>query len=224
MPQPWLIGVKKRSVEQDYRYYDSPKIVWEKIHGPVWGYRNNRAFYEIRDKALMALEYLTICRVSELCRADLKAGYKPSINKGQFHLEGGLLKLREVIVLKRRELVDGEWTHIQEISHYPIRREIPLPLKGGLSKFTQLILNYLMALDEKEELFKFKRGRAHQIVKHTTGEMNHYFRDMGLKLYARLLDRNIKDLMDFSGHARVETLMKYLGEGQLEKKVLGYEY
>jgi len=120
--------------------------------------------------------------------------------------------------------VNGEWTHVQKIENYPLRNEIPLPLEGGLSKFTGLIVNYLDSIDDGEELFKFKRSRAHQIVKHTTGEMNHYFRDMGLKLYARLLDRNLKDLQDFSGHQRVDNLMKYLGEGQLEKKVLEYEY
>jgi len=224
VPQPWLIDIKKRSVEQDYRYYDSPPVIWDKINGPAWNYGTHQEFYETRDKAFMALAYLSTSRVSELCRADLKAGYKPSINKDQFHHEGDFVKLRGVIVLKRRERVDGEWTHIQDISHYPIRHEIPLPLKGGLSRFTQLIVEYLNLLVTGEELFRFKRGRAHQIVKHTTGEMNHYFRDMGLKLYARLLDRNIKDLMEFSGHAQVETLMKYLGEGQLEKKVLEYEY
>lgn len=222
MPQPWLVGVKKRSVEEDYKYYDNPQVIWDKICGPAWDYGTNQVFYECRDKAFMALMYLSTCRVSELCRANLKAGYKPSVTKDQFHIDGNLLKFREVIVLKRRELVDGEWTHVQKIENYPKRREIPLPLEGGLSRFTNLIMDYLNELNEKEELFKFRRGRAHQIVRHSTGEMNHYFRDMGLKLYARVLDRNIKDLMEFSGHAQVETLMKYLGEGQLEKKVLEY--
>lgn len=224
MPLPWLKGVKKRSVERDYRYYDTPRKIWAKIHGPTWNYGTNQRFYEVRDRAFMALMYLSTSRVSEICRAQLEAGSKPSVTVDQFHPEGDLLKVRGLIILKRRELVDGKWVRIQALSHYPIRREIPLPLKGGLSRFTELITDYLGLLREKEELFKFQRGRAHQIVKHTTGEMNHYFRDMGLKLYARLFDRNIKDLMDFSGHAQVETLMKYLGEGQLEKKVLEYEY
>jgi len=224
MPQPWLIGVKKRSVEEDYRYYDTPRTIWDKIHGPAWDYRTRQDLYEVRDRAFMALMYLSTCRVSELCRARLRAGYKDSVTSEQFHVEGNLLKFRDAIILKRREIVNGDWSYIRKIENYPRRIEIPLPLDGGLSRFTKLILNYLDTLDEGEELFRFQRGRAHQIVKHTTGEMNHYFRDMGLKLYARLLDRNLKDLKEFSGHQRVENLMKYLGEGQLEKKVLEYEY
>lgn len=224
MPLPWLIGIKRRTIAEDYKYYDSPKVIWEKIHGPSWNYGTHQNFYETRDKGFMALQYLTTSRVSELCRADLQAGYKPSIMKDQFHLEGNLLKLRDVIILKRRELVNEKWVHIQKIENYPKRKEILLPLIGGLSRFTELIVDYLNMLSEHEELFKFRRGRAHQIVSHTTNEMNHYFRDMGLKLYARLLDRNVKDLQEFSGHKRVEHLIHYLGEGQLEKKVLEYEY
>jgi len=222
MPLEWLKGVKRRSVERDYRYYDTPEVVWNKINGPAWDYGTRQNFYETRDLAFMALEYLSTCRVSELTRANLKAGYKHSVTKDQFHLNGSLLKFREAIILKRMEKVDGKWVGIRALEDYPKRREIPLPLEGGLSQFTNLIVDYLNLLNPTEELFKFKRARAHQIVKHTTGEMNHYLRDMGLKLYSRLLDRNIKDLKEFSGHARVENLMKYLGEGQLEKKVLEY--
>jgi hypothetical protein len=58
---------------------------------------------------------------------------------------------------------------------------------------------------------------------HVRGEMQHYLRDMGLKLHMRLTNRNIKDLQKYSGHARIENLVKYLGEGQLEKALLSYE-
>ena len=220
MPQPWLIGVKKRSVERDYKFYDSPQVIWGKIHGPPWEYGTRQKFYEVRDRAFMALEYLSTSRVSELCRADfyrdkVLIGYKGSVKADQFYPEGNLLKFRDVRIIKRR---------VSNVEDYPKRNEIPLPLEGGLSRFTFLITDYLDMLGKKEELFKFRRGRAFQIIRHTTGEMNHYFRDMGLKLYTRLLDRNLKELKDFSGHERVENLLKYLGEGQLEKKVLEYEY
>ena len=222
MPLPWLFDVKRRSVEEDYKFFDPPRVVWMKINGPAWNYANRQDFYESRDVAFMSLEYLSTCRVSELCRADLGAGYKGSVTKDQFFLDGDLLKFREAIILKRMEKRGNGWGHIQHLEDYPKRREIPMPTRGGLGNFTKVIIKYLDTLDHEEELFKFRRGRAHQIVKHTTGEMNHYLRDMGLKLYSRLLDRNLKDLKDFSGHARVQNLMKYLGEGQLEEKVLNY--
>lgn len=235
MPQLGENRKKRRTIEKDFKFYDGPDVVWDKIHRAPWKYKTNQDFYETRDQAYMALSYLTVCRVSELCRADLEgAGYKPSINKGQFHSDDDGLNLRGVIILKRRELIEGEWEAIQDLSHYPLRQEIHLPLIGGLSRFTELIANYLELLEPQEELFKFRRSRAYQIVNHCTklsddegeenrGVMPHYFRDMGLKLYARVLDRNIKDLMEFSGHAQVATLMKYLGEGQLKKRLQEWE-
>ncbi len=104
-----------------------------------------------------------------------------------------------------------------------------LPRKGALARFTYPILDYLETLGPYEELFPFKYIRGYQIVNHCTaqsdserGEMQHYLRDMGLKLHTRLTRRNIKDLQNYSGHARVENLVKYLGEGQLEKELLKY--
>lgn len=231
MPQLGKNRQKRRTIEKDFQFYDDPDTVWDKIHGPPWKYKTRQEFYEIRDRAYMSLSYLTVCRVSELCRADLAgAGYKASIRKNQFHLDPGGVNLRGVIILKRRELVDGVWVAIRDLTHYPLRKEIHLPLIGGLRRFTELIIEYLDMLNDREELFKFRRSRAYQIVNHCTklteeerGIMPHYFRDMGLKLYARVLDRNIKDLMEFSGHAQVETLMKYLGEGQLKKRLQEWE-
>lgn len=237
MPQLGEKRKKRRTIEKDFQFYDGPDVIWDKINGDPWPYKTHQEFYETRDRAYMSLSYLTVCRVSELCRADLKgAGYKPSIRKNQFYYNEEGLNLRGVIILKRRELVNGEWVAIRDLSHYPLRKEIHLPLIGGLSRFTELIIEYLnMLTNDRDELFKFRRSRAYQIVNHCTkmteeeekeedrGIMPHYFRDMGLKLYARVLDRNIKDLMEFSGHAQVETLMKYLGEGQLKKKLQEWE-
>ena len=118
---------------------------------------------------------------------------------------------------------------IQHLENYPKRGEIMLPRKGALARFTYPILDYLETLGPYEELFPFKYIRGYQIVNHCTaqsdserGEMQHYLRDMGLKLHTRLTRRNIKDLQNYSGHARVENLVKYLGEGQLEKELLKY--
>jgi hypothetical protein len=165
--------------------------------------------------------YASTCRASELARADLAAGYKPSVTKNQFHTDSEYLHFREVIILKRRERdpVTGEWGAVKEMENYPTRNEISMPLEGAFSIFTNPIIEYLDTLDSGEELFPFRYRRGWQIVSHVTGEMQHYLRDMGIKFYSRLLDRNIKDLQDFTGHARIQNLSKYLGEGQLQNKI-----
>ena len=241
----------RRSVEKDYKFYDPPRVVYRKITGASWPYsENNQERLGLRDLAFMCLMYGSTCRSSELCRyykRDKDGGLlfsKHSVDKSQFSIEDDLLKFREVIVLKRREAVrdengdvvyvDGKQQYkvIEDLSKYPTRNEITLPLTGSFSIFTQPIIEYLDTLDPEQELFPFRYRRGWQIVNYCTssgkilengkrepGEMQHYLRDMGLKFYSRLLDRNLKDLQEFSGHARIQNLMVYLGEGNLEKKI-----
>jgi len=208
---PWF--KPRRSVETDYKFYDPPEAIWRKINQRRWKYKTRRLHYQLRDLALMSLLYLTCARVGEIVRADVVGGYSPSVHKHQFVDGGDVLKLRELIVIKREA---------ESMEDYPVRREIPLSRIGYLARFTRVIEDYLDMLDYNDELFKFKPKRAWQIVNHVTGEMPHYLRDMGLKFYSRLFERNLKDLQDFSGHARVENLMKYLAEGDLETRVKEY--
>ncbi len=231
MVNPW--HKTRRSVETDYKFYDSPRVIHRKITQKTWGYsldpelQEQRELYELRDLAYMSLMYASTCRASELCRfvrrdADNEIEIsKPSVTKNQFHVENGFLMFREVIILKRRERdpESGKWVSIKDVGRYPTRHEISLPTEGDFTIFTDPILEYLDKLEPDEELFPFMYRRGWQIVSRVTGEMQHYLRDMGIKFYSRLLDRNIKDLQDFTGHARIQNLSKYLGEGQLENKI-----
>ena len=238
MPNPWF--QPRRSIEDDYDFYDSPGIIYKKITSGVWPYSENnpdRELLELRDLAYQCLMYGSTCRASELCRFDKKndAGFllfsKPSVLKSQFSIDQGLLRFREVIILKRSQpVLDPEgkqvyknnkpqYKSIEDLAKYPTRNEITLPLEGDFSVFTKPIIEYLDHLEPEQELFPFKYRRGWQIVNVITGEMQHYLRSMGLKFYSRLLDRNIQDLQKFSGHARIQNLVVYLGEGNLEKKI-----
>ena len=241
MVNPW--HKTRRSVENDYKFYDSPRVVYQKITQRSWPYSvDNQERLSLRDLAFMCLMYGSTCRSSELCRYDKynKEGTrlfsKNSVDKSQFIIEDNLLKFREVIILKRSEpvlnergstlYIDGkpQYKIIEDLSKYPTRNEITLPLEGSFSIFTKPIIKYLDTLDQEQELFPFRYRRGWQIVNKVTGEMQHYLRDMGLKFYSRLLDRNLKDLQEFSGHARIQNLMVYLGEGNLEKKIKEVEF
>jgi len=207
---------KRRSVSEHYKFFDPPRIVWEKINRRRWNYKTNREFYWLRDKAFMCLLYLTCCRVSELVRwvkRDKKTGetviVKPSIRTSQFVRIGDFLRVRGLPILKRKDL--------RSLREYPRRGEVSLPLKGELSIFTKPITQYLNMLREDEELFKFRRVRGYQIVRYCTGEFPHYFREMGLKLWLRLYGMNIIMLKKFSGHVTLKNLLEYLKEAQSEE-------
>jgi len=212
MPQPWLRGVSKRSVEKDYRYYDPPKRVYDKITSTTWKYKGSteqQSFYHKRDLALMCILYISTARISEIVRANVKGGNSPSITKQQFvTIDENYLMLRNIPIHKRM--------NIEHVEDYPTRIELPFPLKGGLSLFTGHIQNYLIHVQEDEELFKFGRERAWQIINHITGEFPHYLREMGLKMWLRLFERDIVKLQDFSGHRYLTNLAKYLQSTWIE--------
>jgi hypothetical protein len=133
LPLEWLEGIRKRSVEQDYKYYDPPSIILKKIKRTVWKYKKRKE-YELRDLAFMSILYLSTGRVSEITRATIIGGKKKSITKDQFVTIGNFIMLRNVIVVKRKA---------ETLQDYPTRIEIPLPLKGGLTAFTDPIIKYL---------------------------------------------------------------------------------
>lgn len=216
VPQPWLKGKKKRSIEKDYDFYDPPLRVWEKISGVSWKYKERKEFYETRDLALMCILYISTSRVSEIVRSIVKGGYSLSIQKKHFidNARKNYIMLRMVPIHKRMR--------IETIEDYPKRVEIPLPLKGGLTLFTDPIVKYLSLLEDEDELFKFRTRRAWTIVNFVSGEFPHYLRDMGLKMWLRVFDRDIVRLQHFSGHKEIKNLARYLQSTWLEssKKIL----
>lgn len=233
MVQPWLEGVKRRSVETDFLYYDPPGRIWEIVNRRTWDYGRSPDFMKLRDLAMMCFIYWTSSRVSEVVRAQIfqkkgevvkHIGSLPSIKASQFvAVEKDFLNFRGLRIVKRR---------VANVADYPIRNEIRFPLTGDLSVFTDPIVEYLEHPDlgPDAELFPFMRKRAFQIVSHCTqlgdepGYMIHTLREMGLKFRLRLFDRNLKTLQNFSGHKRVENLLRYLAEIEDTQAILDYKF
>lgn len=210
--------MKRRSVENDYKYYDSPSKVWGKINSETWKYKTRHDFYLVRDRALMALFYLSCCRVSEVVRGKTKVGKLQGLSKIQFKEDGDWLRLTHALIIKQRW---NKRKRILKAEDYPSRVLIGMPLKGGLSVFTDAIVKHLNQIGEEDVLFPFSRVRAYQIVRRCSGEFPHYFRDMGLKMRFRLISgqptHKLLELQKFSGHQRLENLFSYLDELSLEK-------
>jgi hypothetical protein len=160
-------------------------------------------FYHARDRALMALLYLTCGRITEAL----------SLKKSQFVMDEdpGFIIITNMIVVKRKK---------KQRKAPPIRAEVPLPKEGPLAKFTKLVVEYLNVLPGDARLFEFKRRRAWQIVKYTTGKWCHYFRSQGESWYGKIYD--VFGLKEFVKVTSIETLrarklwvimFKLLGDG-----------
>jgi hypothetical protein len=219
---------KKRSVQVDYRFYDPPNIVWDKINQEVWPYRRNIEFYQRRDLALMGLLYLSCSRIVEIVGGLTKVGEIEGVKKSQFVEVGNFLMLRNVPIVKQRHFKVGKvWKRVEVPQDYPRREEIDMPLKGDLSHFTEPIVEHLKMFSEDAEVFPITSTRGWQIVNYCSGEFPHYLRDMGLKLRLRLFGLHIGQLQEFSGHRKLERLIDYLGEAEREqgrKRMIRYQF
>jgi integrase len=198
MPRSWLVGVRRRTNE-DIKERLSLKQIYSLITDKEWPYKQNIEFYHIRDRALMALLFLTAGRISEVL----------SLRKEQFDFEAdkNFIAIRNMILVKRLRTRRGK-----PVKHKtaPIRDEVPLPLKGPLAKFTKLVLEYLKLLGEDAKLFTFGRRRAWQIVRHVTEKWCHWFRSQAESYYGKYVFNTPFALRDFVGVSDIESLGPYV--------------
>lgn len=173
MPHPkpyWLEGKReKRRRLKDIKRFIRPDVVYEMIvDGRLWPYLTNKPFYEKRDKALLALLYLTTGRINEVLK----------ITKGQFDFEAD----PEFVVIKDFEISKRKEATIKREGVPKV--DLPLPKVGTLSKFTDLVLDYYEI--SSEEMFRIGRVRAWAIVKYMTGKWCHFFRSQKLSYLVNL--------------------------------------
>ena len=191
-PQPWLIGVKRRTL--DYVEFERPSELLDMIESKSWPYKTNREFYGCRDRALISLLYLTCGRISEV----LSLTKKPFV----FDEDPDFIIIKNMVVVKRKKKTKRK--------RRSIRDEVPLPKSGPLSPFTHFVTEYLTILRDPEvKLFKFGRHRAWQIVRFITGKWCHYFRSQGESWYGKIFS-NIFALKDFVGVVDASTLSDYV--------------
>ncbi len=212
MPRPWLVGVSRRTNE-DIKQRLGVEQIYSLVVSRTWPYKTEIDFYRSRDRALMGLLFLTAGRVSEVL----------SLRKEQFDFEAdkNFIIIRNMIFVKRLKTRKEKPV---ERRTAPIRDEVPLPLKGPLSKFAGLAQNYLTLVKEPEEkLFRFKRHRAWQIVNYVTGQWCHWFRSQAESYYRKYVFNTPFALRDFVGVTDIESLGPYVKTQwrDFETKLLG---
>jgi len=191
---PWLIGVERRTL-RDIKYRLTPYQIYDLITAKTWPYKTNPNFYHCRDRALMAILFISGGRIHETLR----------LIKGQFDFKADpdFIIIRNFYVGKRKK---------KTLQRYgQLLREVPLPKNPDaiLYRFTKLIVDYLNLLKSNDDLlFKFGRIRAWQIVNHCTGRWNHWFRAMSLSWFANLI-RNPYAVAQMLGIENVNTIMWY---------------
>ncbi len=155
----WLDKVRKeKRTLKDIKRYEPPQKILRVIEeSPVWHYKTDLEFHEKRDRALLALLYLTGGRVNEVLK----------VKKSLFDFSD-----RDFIIIRDFEISKRK---ARTLSREGIPKiDVALPRDGSLLNFTEIVMAYYRMSDEK--LFKFGRKRAWAIVNYMTGKWCHYFR------------------------------------------------
>lgn len=162
------------SAQQIYEAYFSsePRGKWSK--------KARRARME---RALVAAEYVTALRISELL----------SVKKEQVEKTEDWLVFKSVHILK------------QKPDKY---LDKALPRKGTLAPFTKIVEEHIDSVDSGL-LFPISRQQAYRIVHRLTGQWNHYFRAQGISYLVN--DRGLPTLAvkELTGHKSMDSLAGY---------------
>lgn len=194
---PWLIPKhRRRTIESDVTEYLEPEEIYNLIVSREWPYKGGwfnakgsqygRDKYHSRDKAFMALMFLTSGRLNQILRLK-KSQFKEMYEFKKYAkiADSDILLIDQFGVSKRKK---GK--------RHPIL-ELPLPRTGEFAPFTRLVEDYLEYLDEDNKLFTFGESRAWVIVNYVTGaydkegnlvgKWNHWFRAQSLSYLVNLL-------------------------------------
>lgn len=118
LPRPWLVGVKRRTNE-DIKKRLGVEQIYSLITSKIWPYKERREFYYKRDRALMALLFLTAGRISEVL----------PLTKEQFDFQAdrNFIIIRNVVLVKRLRTRKGKPVRHRTA---PICDEVPLHSKA----------------------------------------------------------------------------------------------
>ncbi len=172
--------------------YPTPQKLYNIIvSAKGYDYKNDKVFFQTRDRALVALTYLIAARISEILR----------LKKSQFNFTKAAIIVTAIKLSKS--------TKAGKPRKHLFRQEAFLPLFNERAPLTQLVTEYLTLLEPDQQLFPFSRQRAFQIVTGITGEPIHWLRAYGENY---LYDNWEHDLLAVADYLKIDapTLQEYI--------------
>lgn len=222
--------LKRRVVSQITEYYE-PKQIFSLITQREWDYTPQyQKEYGCRDRALMSLAFCSGGRITAIVGgpkyerqkgSDGKSiaiivGEYPGLNRENINVSPDFIRVTQMTVVKRKRKTIKKYG-----KQVTIRDELAIPLKSDLFgnpywdqliPFGWLIIEYLNKyLPEKGALFRFKRGRAWQIINTVTDMYPNWFRAQAEHFYGHYLLSDSVKLAKFLKIVRPEQTATYIG-------------
>lgn len=193
----------KRRTLSSITDYHPPKTIFSLITKKDWDYGDlNRDFYTCRDRAFMAMTFCSAGRVTAVCgghkyKGDWKretlqiVGKYTGIVRENFDVTDKFLMVKGMKVIKRTDKTiekHGEQVTLRDPFSIPLKRDLyENEYWDQLVPFGWLIAEYLTNYNLEGRVFKFKRGRAWQIINHVTGMFPHWVRAQSEHFYVNYL-------------------------------------
>ena len=222
----------KRLTLKYIEYYPTPSEIYSIImESEGWPYKTNREFYLTRDRALVAILYLLALRISEALRLKKKqfllpeeTGYQDRVLVRGIKLSKSRIKVcklcgKSIKAKERKQHLKVEHgIETSDVNRYfkdkprkeQYRQEAYLPLTGPRAPLTQLVLDWLQKVPNKDDrVFKIGRKRAWEVIKRLTRWTCHWFRAFGEDyLYSQWNG----DLLAVADYVKVDprTLQEYI--------------
>jgi len=188
----------KRTLK-DIHSWLTAKEVYTLITQKSWPYKTKVKFYQVRDKALMSIDFVGAFRNHEVLNR---------IRVSSFVEEKAYWILQDAYIGKRTKKTIAKYG-----SRVTTREHIFFPkFQHPLQPFTDLLVDYLRLLEDDDLLFRFGERRHHQIVYYSTGMWPHWLRAMAENWYGHNVWRNDPiQLAKFIGVVNPASVMPYTG-------------
>jgi len=212
---PWLEGVGRRTLkdiktrpepEEIYELITTPNIPLERARRFKIDYKRARAFYRGRDRALMSLLFMCVCRANEVLQ----------LRRRQFHLDSDpdFIIIKDFLVSKRKEKT------LRKHGQTLIDIVLPKRKSARLYPFTDLVLSHLLVFRGPQVFRIHDRTRVWQIVRGYTGLWPHWFRSMALSFWVNLIGSDTA-VAKMYGVKNVQTISHYFkGEWKDHREIL----
>lgn len=212
----------KKRVVTDIRSYLEPARIYKAIHLKPWQYSQIfQESYACRDRAMMAMCYVSAGRISEVVGgphmiAGKVVGKHPGLRCGNLKISERYILVQNMPVVKRSQKLIKK--HGKGVT---LRDDFAIPLQRGLFKnpfwdqlvpFGWILYEYLKKYSRKRgKIWPYQSKRAYQIIRQVTGKFPHWFRAQAEHFYGHYLLADTIKLAKFVKVMDLSQVKHYIG-------------
>lgn len=228
----------KRRTVQTIKETLEPKEIFELINKKQGDYTAEfKEAYTCRDRAGMALSFLTVSRVTEIFGGDKmrrayisklypdpqdkrnwieeKVGKHPGLQKESVETTDKFLFIKGMNIVKRSQKIINKYgpqIALRDRLRFPLTTDLyEIPFYDQLVPFTWLVIEYIEKYAPKKgKLFSYQDNWAWHLIRYYTGMFPNWFRAQADRFYGYYITRDSVKHSKFVGRVNPASSMPYI--------------